>query len=196
MKIIFLFVAISFASLGKAFSQVVRINNVIWCTENLDVSTFSNGEIIPHAKTAKEWIDACEKNQPAWCYYMEKEDKKYGKLYNYYAVMDPRGLAPKGFHVATNWEWSNLQSNKTYLLKSKKYWPDCTKCTNELGFDAVPGGWRGFQGSPAHKGDIGYWWSQGGIVYQIGASDKIEGRYGMERINFPNGCSVRCVRDK
>ena len=77
---------------------------------NLDVDRFRNGDPIPHAQTEEEWLYAGENGQPAWCYYDNdpKNGKKYGKLYNWYAVNDYRGLAPKGYHIPSDEEWSVL----------------------------------------------------------------------------------------
>ncbi len=88
----------------------VKIGNQVWMIKNLDVNTFRNGEAIPEAKTEDEWIKAGEEGKSAWCYYENdpKNGEKYGKLYNWYAVVDPRGLAPKGWHVPSDAEWSSL----------------------------------------------------------------------------------------
>jgi uncharacterized protein (TIGR02145 family) len=90
--------------------QTVTIGTQVWMTKNLDVSTFRNGEIIPEAKTNIEWEAAGDNKQPAWCYYDNNpaNGTKYGKLYNWYAVNDPRGLAPDGWHVPTDQEWYEL----------------------------------------------------------------------------------------
>jgi uncharacterized protein (TIGR02145 family) len=79
----------------------VQIGTQIWMTKNLDVSKFRNGDPIPEAKTDEEWVKAGENKQPAWCYYENNpaNGAKYGKLYNWYAVSDARGLAPVGYHI-------------------------------------------------------------------------------------------------
>jgi hypothetical protein len=99
-------------------------------TKNLDVEKFNNGDPIPHVKTEEDWKKAGENKQPAWCYYDNDQGNgtKYGKLYNWYAVNDPRGLAPVGFHIPTNYEWEILinylggeyQAGKK--MKSKSGW--------------------------------------------------------------------------
>ena len=90
----------------------VKIGTQTWTTENLNVSTFRNGDPIPEAKTDEEWKRADENKQPAWCYYENdpKNGVKYGKLYNWYAVNDPRGLAPAGWHIPTDEEWTTLEN--------------------------------------------------------------------------------------
>ena len=91
-------------------NKSVQIGAQTWTTENLNVSTFRNGDPIMEAKTNEEWENAGKNKQPAWCYYENdpKNGDKYGKLYNWYAVNDPRGLAPTGWHVPTDAEWTIL----------------------------------------------------------------------------------------
>ncbi len=121
-----------------------KIGKQVWMTKNLDVSTFRNGDSIPHAKNSDQWKYASENKIPAWCYndYDETNGKKYGKLYNYYAVSDRRGLAPKGFHIPSLDEWKILiealggeeiagkilKSNaswESYKVGGKKACPNC-----------------------------------------------------------------------
>ncbi|MFZ9583254.1 MAG: fibrobacter succinogenes major paralogous domain-containing protein, partial [Crocinitomicaceae bacterium] len=91
-------------------AQTVTIGTQVWMTKNLNVSTFRNGDPIPEAKTDEEWKKAGENQQPAWCYYDNNpaNGAKYGKFYNWYAVNDPRGLAPEGYHVPTDAGWTQL----------------------------------------------------------------------------------------
>ncbi|MEI8193686.1 MAG: fibrobacter succinogenes major paralogous domain-containing protein [Flavobacteriia bacterium] len=91
-------------------AQTVTIGTQVWTTKNLDVSTFRNGDVIPQASTDEAWEAARKNKQPAWCYYDNdpKNGTKYGKLYNWYAVNDPRGLAPAGYHIPTDAEWTVL----------------------------------------------------------------------------------------
>jgi uncharacterized protein (TIGR02145 family) len=91
-------------------TKSVKIGTQTWTTENLNVSTFRNGYPIMEAKTNEEWNQANENKQSAWCYYENdpKNGAKYGKLYNWYAVNDPRGLAPAGWHVPSDAEWTIL----------------------------------------------------------------------------------------
>ena len=106
----------------------VQIGTQTWMVENLNVSTFRNGDSIPQAKNDKEWSMSVESMQPAWCYYDNnpKNGEKYGKLYNWYAVNDPRGLAPAGWHVPGDEEWAKLidflggDSDAEEKLKSQK----------------------------------------------------------------------------
>lgn len=88
----------------------IKIGTQTWAVKNLDVTTFRNGDIIPEAKTNEEWKKSGDEQKPAWCYYNNDpaNGEKYGKLYNWYAVNDPRGLAPEGWHIPTDAEWTTL----------------------------------------------------------------------------------------
>lgn len=124
----------------------VEIGAQTWMTENLNVSTFRNGDPIPEAKTNEEWKRAGENKQPAWCYYENdpKNGVKYGKLYNWYAVNDSRGLAPVGYHVPSDAEWTKLtdflggKGGEGTKMKSKSGWNShttggsktCPNCVN------------------------------------------------------------------
>lgn len=96
------------------FAQTeLKIGNQIWMTKNLDVGTFRNGKPIPQAKTMEEWEKAGRDMAPAWCFYNfdPKNGIKYGKLYNWFAVVDSMGLAPLGWHIPTDNEWNILIKN-------------------------------------------------------------------------------------
>ena len=134
--LILLFLVIFSAS--NSFAQSVTIGTQTWTTKNLDVATFRNGDAIPQAKTDEELEVAGNNKQAAWCYYENNtaNGTKYGKLYNWYAVNDYRGLAPAGWHVPTDEEWTVLS---TFLggedlagkkMKSTSGWNsyDCKKC--------------------------------------------------------------------
>ena len=107
------------------------IGEQIWTISNLNVSKFQNGDPIYEAKTKAQWNKASEDKKPAWCYYQNNGQNGviYGKLYNWYAVNDPRGLAPKGWHIPTSNEWKELFSflqkdveDVNEVLKTKTGW--------------------------------------------------------------------------
>jgi uncharacterized protein (TIGR02145 family) len=108
----------------------VTIGSQVWTSTNLDVSTFRNGDPIPQAKTDEEWKKAEENGEPAWCYNDNDPSNgtKYGKLYNWHAVNDPRGLAPNGYHIPTDAEWTILtdylggEDNAGTKMKSTSGW--------------------------------------------------------------------------
>ena len=101
-------------SVIQAQVKEVKIGTQVWMAENLNVFYFKNGDAIPVVKTAEEWKKADENQQPACCYYENNAEngKTYGLLYNWYAVNDKRGLAPAGYHIPTEAEWTKLT---TYL---------------------------------------------------------------------------------
>jgi uncharacterized protein (TIGR02145 family) len=107
-------------------------------TTNLNVSKFRNGDPIPEVKTKEEWNKALQSKQSAWCYYDNDPSNgaKYGKLYNWWAVNDPRGLAPEGWHIPSVNEFGVLQELGSEI-KSKSGWEDyeaditCSKCKGE-----------------------------------------------------------------
>ena len=146
----------------KPFScKEVKIGDQIWMAENLNVSKFRNGDIIPEAKTKSDWIRASQNETPAWSYYNfdEKNGQVYGKLYNWFAVDDSRGLAPEGWHVSSEKEWLTLLEkitpesemlgsdhfgNAGTKLKSGMLWTldeFDVKGKDQYGFKAIPGGW-------------------------------------------------------
>ena len=148
-------------------SEDVWINRQKWMTRNLNVSTFRNGDPITHAKNAKEWKHAAENKIPAYCYYGydSVNGEKYGKLYNWYAVNDPKKLAPKKWEIPRNSDWSELfqslggYDSCGYSLKSKRGWKDDGNGVHNAGFFALPGGYCEKNGQHSGFSEVGLWWS-------------------------------------
>lgn len=144
----------------------LKYGSQVWMAENLSVSNFRNGDRIPEAKTQEEWAKAGVTGKPAWCYYDNDpvNGDTYGKLYNWYAITDPRGLAPQGWHVPTSLEWLQLcktvggMNNAGDHLKAATGWdgeeyiPDTTKA-----FNALPGGARALKFQKLN--DWAYFWT-------------------------------------
>ncbi len=186
-------------------SGVIMIGTQNWAVANLDVSTFRNGDPIPEARTNKEWVTAGETGKPAWCYYNNdpKIGLKYGKLYNWYAVNDPRGLAPVGWTLSDDADWAKLsyylggQAAAGMKMKSTSGWSEGYTGTNESGFTGLAGGYRVENGTFLNLGSIGTWWSpteskaQNAIDYYLAQSNILG------RSNSPKqrGESVRCLRE-
>ncbi len=150
--------------------KTVKIGKQVWMSENLNVNHFKNDDLIPEAKTNKEWNKAGKEGRPAWCYYDNKKENGivYGKLYNWYAVHDPRGLAPQGWHVPRHKEWTILSDflggDSIAGCKLKKseiiHWSSSnTYVTGETGFAALPGGCRDHCGPFTSIGYYGCWWT-------------------------------------
>jgi uncharacterized protein (TIGR02145 family) len=181
----------------------IKIGTQIWAVANLNVSTFRNGDSIPQAKTFKEWVTAGESGKPAWCYYDNNPANglKYGKLYNWYAVTDPRGLAPSGWTLSSDDDWAKLisflggQGEAGKKMKSTSGWNDGNNGTNESVFSGLPAGYRVENGSFQHIGSIGIWWSSTESKTQS-AIDHYLAMSGMSSSISPKqrGESVRCIR--
>jgi len=194
--------------------NTVKIGTQIWMVENLNTSHFKNGDPISHAKSNYEWEKAGEEGQPAWCFYENNPSygNLYGKLYNWYAVNDPRGLAPEGWHIPTEEEWNKLSY---YLggeeiaggkMKSTRTEPDPhprwnfpnESATNESGFSGIPAGFREPNGNFGDLGDYGNWWSstKGNPGYAW-ACYLGYAFIGITRGSFDRklGYSVRCLKD-
>jgi uncharacterized protein (TIGR02145 family) len=148
--------------------QTCKIGNQVWMSENLNVDKFRNGDPIPEARTAEEWKKANDNKQPAWCYYNNDPNigAKYGKMYNWYTVVDPRGLAPAGYHIPTDEEWTILaiylggETVAGEKLKSTSGWKDLGNGTGQTCFSALPNPMRGFNGQfGTNQGEEGVWWS-------------------------------------
>ncbi|MBM3433123.1 MAG: hypothetical protein FJX92_09060 [Bacteroidetes bacterium] len=136
-------------------SKEVTIGKQVWMTQNLDVDKFRNGEVIPEAKTDGEWKAYADAGEAAWCYYENDpaNGEIYGKLYNWYAVSDSRGLAPVGYHIPSDAEWTLLTDysggaeKAGAKMKSKQGWAEDGNGTNSSGFSGLPGGNRNSNGS-------------------------------------------------
>jgi uncharacterized protein (TIGR02145 family) len=135
--------------------QTVKIGGQKWMAKNLDVSTYRNGDPIPEVKDEAAWSKL---TTGAWCYARNDSAKygaMYGKLYNWFAVNDPRGLAPKGWHIPTDDEWTKL----TTFLGGDSLVGIIMTARNKNGFYGLPGGNRAPNGRFTYVGRIGYWWS-------------------------------------
>lgn len=125
----------------------VQIGNQIWTKRNLNVSRYRNGDIIPQVQDQTQWSNL---TTGAWCYYNNDiaNGAIYGKLYNWYAVNDPRGLAPQGWHVPSATEWEELittaggSNNAGGYLRANVFWTGSLQSYDIYGFSALPSGYR------------------------------------------------------
>jgi len=124
--------------------KTVKIGNQTWTVENLNVDKFSDGEKIIEAKTNEEWFKAYNTGQPAWCYFNNDPNNglKYGKLYNYWAFISPKGICPKGFHVPTIDEFKALLNLFPAPKAQFLGWVSFGNGSNQSGFGALPCGHR------------------------------------------------------
>ncbi len=137
---------------GNGYHTVV-INHRTWTVENLKVTHYRNGDLIPEVQDSTVWL---HDTKGARCYYHNnkaKYDSVYGALYNGYVISDPRGIAPKGWHVPTAKEYGDLilsipgkdaKAGGAMKEKGTQHWkaPN-TGATNSSSFTALPGGDRG-----------------------------------------------------
>jgi uncharacterized protein (TIGR02145 family) len=170
--------------------QCVKIGNQLWMKENLKVGHYRNGDTIfgdptdsLWAKTTSGWF-AVYQNDP-------KNEQIFGKLYNWFAVNDPRGLCPVGWHIPSDEEYKVLdlhlgmplnmhtksgkrggKENVAGKLKAKGnlkdgtgYWSRFDKdANNESGFSGLPGGHRKHLGEFAYLGEFGAWWTSTNVI--------------------------------
>ncbi|MCX6154474.1 MAG: fibrobacter succinogenes major paralogous domain-containing protein [Candidatus Kapabacteria bacterium] len=128
--------------------QSVKIGTQVWMKKNLDVDHYRNGDSIPEVRDIAEWDQLIT---GAWCYYNNDTavGKIYGKFYNWYAVNDPRGLAPKGWHIPSDSEWISLEN----FLISNGYNYDETTSGNKFAKSlASSSGWC----TSSNTGAVGY----------------------------------------
>ena len=197
----------------------VRICDQIWMRKNLDVTTYKNGDLIPEVRDSAIWNHL---TTGAWCWYNNDSATyaaTYGKLYNWYAVNDPRGLAPIGWHVASYDEWSSLFTCVGgYLYAGGKlketgttHWNEPNEgASNVVGFTALPGGSRNFSLSVGatydflNIGIVGNWWTStaidiNGLNYAISTNiqnNLIDATYFSNDDNSKFvGYSVRCIKN-
>ncbi len=184
--------------------NIVIIGNQNWTTENLGTSRYRNGDPIPQIKDKKEWVKL---TTGAWCYYNNdvKYGKDYGKLYNWYAINDSRGIAPLGWHVPSDEEWyvllSFLHGNAGGKLKEPGtlHWASPNAgADNSSGFTALGGGNRHLDGTFEGIRSFGHWWSSTGKSPDLAYYWYLDTNYadfyrggGYKILGF----SVRCLKD-
>ena len=166
------------AQIISLLPTTVLIGTQTWNRKNLNVTTYRDGTPIPEVQGATAWANL---TTGAWCHYNNDpaNDAIYGKLYNWYAVNDSRGLAPAGFHVPTNTELSTVSDMK-----------------NPNGFAGLPGGQRLFNGDFVQIGEVGKWWSSSEFYTNFALFRNLNysnGSVGGFNDTKPYGSSVRCV---
>jgi uncharacterized protein (TIGR02145 family) len=143
----------------------VIIGTQTWKGCNLNVDTYRNGDPIPQVTDPSEWNLL---TTGAWCYFsnVSRNGEIYGKLYNWYAVNDIRGLGPTGYHVPTSAEFTTLSNylgaNSGGKMKQTgtDLWNDPNVgATNESGFTGIPGGYRNENSGFSSKNSFGPLWT-------------------------------------
>ncbi len=195
----------------------VVICNKTWTLKNLNVSTYRNGDPIPKVTDNAAWAAL---TTGAYCYYNNDSATyavTYGKLYNWYAVNDPRGLAPAGWHVPSDAEWNilvkcldpladtlycnicNVAGGPMKETGTAHWIPPNTGATNSSGFTGLPNGYRFFNGSSfGSNGLMGHFWSStvhsapfAWYRFLFNTGDGLYGDFDYKTYGF----SVRCLRD-
>ncbi|MCX6258151.1 MAG: fibrobacter succinogenes major paralogous domain-containing protein [Bacteroidia bacterium] len=184
----------------------VTIGTQVWMKYNLHVRKYRNGDNIPNVTDGTTWSNL---TTGANCYYNNDVSHTVsdGLLYNWYAVNDIRGLAPAGFHVASDAEWTTLinylggtgvAGGKLKVTGTDHWSNPNTGATNESGFSAYPAGWRWASGTFARVNLTGDWWTSS----QYNTSNSLDyfihnddASIFNENSNKTCGYSVRCVKD-
>ena len=214
MKLLFFSIAAVLILLfvnNKVVAQQVKIGTQTWTSKNLDVTTFRNGGSISHAKSTEDWVILARYKMPAWCYanFDSITGKKYGLLYNFYAVSSPDGLAPSGWHIPSDAEWTVLtgflggEDSAAVKMKSVTGWLNYatrnTNGNNKSGFNGLPVAKISYDGTGGPYGYDGTWWStteetpnrpwQRCLLYSYRGLARSLSNTRIE------GLSIRCVKD-
>ncbi len=184
--------------------KTVTIATRQWMAENLSSANYRNGDPIPQVDDPVEWGQL---KTGAWCYYENRSENgvTYGKLYNWFAVNDPRGLAPAGWHVASDSEWEELvtalggEKAAGTKLKSEVLWREpLVGADNRTGFTAIPSGYRSSNGSFSLFGtNSSFWTSTEDNNFSAWYREMFNSYSAVYRISSSKtqGFAVRCIKD-
>lgn len=179
-------------------SQEVVIGNQSWSKYNLAVTKFNNGDPIELITDNKKWAKS---KKPAMCYYENNTEngKIYGAMYNLYAVLDSRGLAPEGFKIPSEDDFRNLietlGSQTADKLKSKENWENNKNGATDINFNAFPGGFRQEDGEFWSFGNGMFFWSNtkdSNDGWYLGIDSDVEAYVSCQRQNC--GLYIRCIK--
>jgi len=199
------FICLTVHGQNKLQFEQVKIGDQVWMSKNLAVKHFRNGDAIPQAKSREEWMEAGANCTPAWSHYqnIEQIEGDIGILYNWFAVTDPRGLAPAGWRIPTvndfellaNALGGNEVAGKE--LKSDQTWYKGGNGTNASGFNGIPSGSRDFEGYFYHVLQTKFMWTLDAYddlnawYFYLEYIDDTLKKYGASK-NM--GMSVRCIK--
>jgi uncharacterized protein (TIGR02145 family) len=175
--------------------------------ENLRTTKYNDGTSITNVTSTSEWQNLTTE---AYCNYKNTTNNDtiatYGRLYNWYAVNTGK-LAPEGWHVPTDAEWSTLTGylggesvagGKLKETGTTHWGSPNTGATNETGFTALPGGHRLFNSAFEYLGYYGYWWSSTEVGSNTAYYRLVSYEYSsVNSLGYSKllGFSVRCVKD-
>lgn len=196
---------------GNVYPSVITSCGQTWTSKNLNTTRYRNGDVIPAVVYNSDWASL---TTGAWCWYNNDSVmySKYGRLYNWYAVNDPRGLAPAGWHVPSDAEWKKLaicvdnsaDTSQSYNISTSaggamksdviSDWANDVGSTNNSGFTGLPGGRRFSNGDSGFEYFLGCWWTKdpNPWYYSLDANTNELGRNYEEKTS---GYSVRLVKD-
>jgi len=187
--------------------KTIQIGTQTWMAENLKTTKYRNGEAVPNVKNNADWPNL---TTGAYCYYDNNEDYLivYGRIYNGYAVLDSRNLAPSGWHIPSSAEWTtlinylggNYNAGKKLIEAGSEHWRlyTSTEQKNQSGFTALPGGHREAQVNAGRFYNLGLtsnFWSKtqnGGSMSYVTVNVQ-QSMFHTLPAEF--GMSVRCVKD-
>lgn len=147
--------------------QSVEIGTQVWMKENYAGTQFRNGDPIALVTDASAWAEAGRGGVAAYTTYANQmpPPAKWGLLYNFAAITDPRGICPLGWRVPNNRDWRALEeflgggAQAANALKAVEGWGASNAGGNSTGFSALPAGWRTQDGIFYLAGRIGYFWT-------------------------------------
>ena len=191
--------------------NTIYIGTQLWMASNLNTTKYRDGSNIPNITDNVAWdtIASGSYTIGAYCHYNNDANNAatYGKLYNWWAVTDTRNIAPLGWHIPTDAEWTTLTTyigglsiagDKLKEAGTTHWQSPNTNATNSTGFTALPGGDRYIDGIFSNLYLGGYWWSATGYNpssawyrYLYNTYENMIPDYD----NFPDGMSVRCIHD-
>jgi uncharacterized protein (TIGR02145 family) len=186
--------------------HTVTIGTQVWMLENLKVTHYRNWHPIPNITDDTEWGNL---KTGAYCDYNNDPNNAdtYGRLYNWYVVIDSRKICPAGWHVPTYKDWEILEAylggvpiagGKIKEAGTVHWKSPNTGATNESGFTALPGGYRHFTGKFYYVGYYGYWWSTRAYNVNNAWYNYLGYIYSnLNRYYYSKtlGFSIRCLRD-
>jgi uncharacterized protein (TIGR02145 family) len=193
--------------------RVVSIGEQCWFAENLRSDRYRNGDPIPSNLNRIQWS---ETRSGAQAIYKSRNLSlaEYGRLYNYYAVRNSKGLCPAGWHVSSDEDWMELEralgipkqelselgargKGQGTQLKSSRLSSPPWNGSNTVDFGGLPAGLRYNDGDYSLAGRNGYWWSLTEIEFAPIHRIVYSGSPCIYRnsCNKSSGYSVRCVQD-
>ena len=179
----------------------IQIGEQCWFAENLRTSSYRNGDQLLGGLSDEEWSNATEGAQ---CAFADNDANvaNTGRLYNYIAVVDQRGMCPSGWHVPVDAEWVEMANSLggvevagLAMKNSESDYPSWDG-TNSSGFSGAPGGKREMTGAFGGV-SVGYWWTSTPLACGAWHRNLHLGNDALTLSSYCDvvGFSVRCIKD-